>query len=123
MTIRGLLVFYVDVGHMPHSAESDYIKQIKEVYTNPDHEMYVKLPEDISVVFVPQDSESTYIDYIPFDVVSPEVATQLRHLKNQIVCRINDLECPFDDDDDYEPLNDYSDNSYLSRLKRLFFGI
>ena len=67
--IKGLLVFYVDVGiHMPPSKAEDYVKRVKKSIVEDLRLAGKKIPDDVGVSFIAMRPDSeTCIEYMSFN--------------------------------------------------------
>lgn len=64
-SIRGLLICYVGVKHLPPYKVDSFIKKMKYQFLKDINNW--KLPKDIGITFIPQQTEETYVEFINFD--------------------------------------------------------
>ncbi len=104
--IKGLLVFYINVGQLPPGKAEAFVHRMKISIldglphkndpSTPDEESWsvgsakpLRLPKSIDTIFVPQRTDSTSIEYIPFDGVTKEALTALKEIKDQLTTFLN----------------------------------
>lgn len=84
--IKGILVFYINVGMLPPSEAEEFINRwrdrIKFGHQN-DFESIpaLKIPSTIDSLFIPVRDKPTQVEYIPFDGVTKDALSELIEVK------------------------------------------
>jgi hypothetical protein len=78
--VKGLLVFYIDVGRLPPFRAEAFIDRMKEKFQDDQKRNFI-LPHDIGCFFVPVRGSHTRVDYIAFDA---EDADRIEDFANRL---------------------------------------
>jgi len=85
--VKGLLVFYVDVGNLPPNVAKEFVKKIEQQLQHgsddlPEERKWI-VPKDVGMFFVPVRDKKSKIEYISFKRITSDVKKQVDNLKNK----------------------------------------
>ena len=61
-SLRGAVVFYIDVGNLPPNKANEFVKQMCEN----NQEFLDSMPEDIGKVYLPVRNSATRVEFLQF---------------------------------------------------------
>ena len=84
--MRGILVFYMNVGALPPYKAEVFLERMREQLLRPLQAASRPLPEDVGVLFVPvRPPDQTRVDYLPLDAVSRDALAELRAIREHFI--------------------------------------